>query len=236
MIASLPPDAKHELASASRSSTPSTFSSSILAAQSPLINPVLSPLIDSSPNPNLADSLLNSPNNLSFSVLSPAHSITHISPRVAVISVPAVAALRMNPFESTDSEEEEDNRPLSEFSPRHNQSITYPVLAPSIQIARSFSGSPTDSTVYESFAPSPIESLSPSIPAQVLATEQDTLPLPRSNSFLLPGQRTPQSTTSWSDAGFSDNGDEPEFLVGSDVESWANVSDVSRGSRRSRFS
>lgn len=229
------PDRKHELASASRSSTPSTFSSSILATQSPLINPVVSPLIGSSQNSDLADSILNSPNDISFAVLSPAHSITHISPRAPVISMPSVANSHTNPIESTDSEDEEDNRPLAAFSPRREQSINYPVLAPSIQVARSSSSSPTGSTVYESFAPSPVAPLSPSAPAQLLPHEQDVLPLPHSNSFLSPGQRTPQSTTSWSDAGMSENDDEPDVLVGSDVESWANVSDVSHGSRRLRI-
>jgi hypothetical protein len=164
------------------------------------------------------DSILADANHLSFTAVSPARSITQISPRTVFLTL-------------TQVHDDDDSRPLSDFiRPRRRDTVTYPSLGitPQAQHDPSPTHSPMGSTIYESFAPSarsmsPVDdSLTPSVHDGDSTVH--TLRSPSPGSLQPPGQRAPRSTTSWSDVA-SDSGDEPEFLVGSDVESWASVSD-----------
>jgi len=171
--------------------------------------------------PSSIDSILADGNHLSFTAASPVSSITHISPRALFLTLTS----------PTREEDEEDSRPLSEFTrARRRDTVTYPSLGilPRVSSTSSSTHSPLGSTVYESFAPS-TPSTSPGGDTHTEATHErestaHALRFSSPERLLTPGQRPPRSTASWSDVA-SDSGDEPEFLVGSDVESWANVSD-----------
>jgi hypothetical protein len=198
--------------SASSPSTPSTVSSSVLALQSPNLGGQSPDRIEinddhSHLSSSLVDSILEPTRPLTFA--SPARSVTHISPRTLFIAV-----------DSSDSRtDDEDTRPLSEIQQRAT-------TLPSHQSEESTTfHSPRASTLYESFTPS--------TEADTTAQHSPSLSLvevPRGQLLHVPpqvsgtGRRTPGSTTSWSEVA-SDSGDEPEFLVASDNESWASISD-----------
>ena len=164
--------------------------------------------------PSSTDSILADTNHLSFTAISPAHSVTHISPRALFVTISS----------PTDAPVvDEDLRPLSDFTrARRQHDASWRDTVPR-HLAHSPTRSLTGSTIYESFAPSdrsssPVDQL---VHQDVTARD---LRFPSPNGLQPPRQRAPRSTTSWSDVA-SDSGDEPEFLVGSDVESWASVSD-----------
>ena len=164
------------------------------------------------------DSILADANHLSFTAVSPARSITQISPRAVFLTL-------------TQVHDDEDSRPLSDFiRPRRRDTVTYSSLEITLQAQHvpSPTHSPMGSTIYESFAPS-ARSMSPVDPQLTPSVHEGesiahALLFPSPESLQPPSQRAPRSTTSWSDVA-SESGDEPEFLVGSDVESWASVSD-----------
>lgn len=207
--------------SSPRLSTPSTVPSSLIDLHSLSLR-VFSPAASDSRSDHSrhssTDSILADGNDLSFTAISQAHSVTQISPRAVFLTL-------------TQAHNDEDSRPLSEFTrARGPDTVTYPSLGITArtQYVPSPTHSPMGSTIYESFVPS-ARSMSPvDHPLTQLVHEGDSTAraprIPSPERLYPPAQLGPGSTTSWSDVA-SDNGDEPEFLVGSDVESWASVSD-----------
>lgn len=223
--------------SSPRLSTPSTVPSSLMELRSPSLRSV-SPLaartpsdhsrrsstdspvaartpLDLSPRSS-TDSILADTNHLSFATISPSHSVTHISPRALLVTIASPTGL------------DEDSRPLSDFTPVRRQQDAAGQNPWRNTITRTDSAhssirSPMGSTIYESFAPSNRSTSPVDHTIHEEATARN-LRFPSPDRLQPPTRRAPRSTTSWSDVA-SDSGDEPEFLVGSDVESWASVSD-----------
>lgn len=127
---------------------------------------------------------------------SPAHSPVHSVTHIS----PRTLFITLSPTTSSDGE-----RSPTFAEEGHPSSAVYPSLTYfSAQEHLSRGTSPTSSS-----SPNEITNLS-----QFVSVD----------GLLLPGSRTPRSSASWSDIA-SNHGDEPEFLIGSDVESWANLSD-----------
>lgn len=205
-----PPIPRQLQTNLSGSSTPSTMSSSVLNLESLSVTPRSPGPLGS---PSLAgseagrDTLLDSilaESHLGLSTFSPAPSVTHISPRAINIGLTPT---------------DDDDTPLSDL--RQQIRIVYPILS---SVSPSEPTSPMGSTVYESFAPTS-RGPSPSPRASFASTTIETIRSP----FLEPlsTHTAAGSTASWSDVGGSDQEDfeEAEFLVGSDVESWAQMSE-----------
>ena len=201
---------------ATRSSTPSTFSSSALDVRSPsIVQESLTALEGDHSRPSstgpLADSLFV--DDVAYSILSPVNSVTHISPRLPLETV-----------SSTSPEEDESSSSspsLAEIRLRRN-TVTYPALH--IR-SPSDAGSPPDSpghSIYESALAEPSYTHHSffSAPNELPSITHAAGVLERAHS----GQSTPRSTRSWEDIA-SVTSEDPHFAVGSDVESWAHVSD-----------
>ncbi|CAG7850420.1 SubName: Full=Uncharacterized protein {ECO:0000313/EMBL:CCA69626.1} [Serendipita indica DSM 11827] len=201
----------------SRSSTPSTFSSSALDTRSPsAVHESLTAVEGDHSHPSspsaLADSLLA--DDIAYSILSPVHSVTHISPRPPLEAIP-----------STSSEEDESNGGVlfNETPLRRRDTVTYPTLhirPPSD--AGSNPDSPDQSIYQSALAESPYTPHS-------FVSARSELPGPANNTTVVEGgphsgQSTPRSTRSWSDIA-SVTSEDPQFALGSDAESWAHVSD-----------
>ncbi|KAG8835835.1 hypothetical protein FRC17_000799 [Serendipita sp. 399] len=191
-------------------STPSTFSSSLSGLHSPTSQHDSPTAVDADHSRingegPLADSVLSESHMFSITSPSPTQSITHISPRPLIITLPS--------FHEPESPQTFDARQGS----RRRDTVT---LAPPVPTTHQREEqtliSPAGSSVYESaIADSPFSQFPPSSPRGI------STPL---SGERVSGSETPKSNASWSDLA-SANGDDGQFLIGSDDESWANISE-----------